>query len=203
MGQKKMHLLIESAYTTHVLLGACHLSVWHRALDPPITGNSEVWEQWSRKPTALTWLVCSQYCSLDLFLIRGSSSLYTMCSPIVVKMDRPNPMHSSTKSPEKCLMPICKVCDKTGKAMNAMFHVAQCQFTSSFLDSASCFSGTKESWRLFLCVLSELQYWTEGGGRTESLGCYSHINLIVQITPGVVPRPWMLTALLSLRYWEK
>lgn len=66
-------------------------------------------------PVALTWLVWSQYCSLDLFLMRGSSSLYTMCSPMVVKTERPNPMHSSTKSPEKCLMPICKVCGRTGK----------------------------------------------------------------------------------------
>lgn len=39
-----------------------------------------------------------------------------MCSPMVVKMERPNPMQSSTKRPEKCLMPICRVCGKTGEA---------------------------------------------------------------------------------------
>lgn len=69
---------------------------------------------------ALTWLVWSQYCSLDLFLMRGSTSLYTMCSPTVVRMDRPNPMHSSMKSPEKCLMPICNVCGRTGKERSWM-----------------------------------------------------------------------------------
>lgn len=36
-----------------------------------------------------------------------------MCSPMVVKMERPNPTQRSTKSPEKCLMPICKVWGKT------------------------------------------------------------------------------------------
>lgn len=73
---------------------------------------------WHKVPTELTWLVCSQYCSLDLFLIRGSSSLYTMCSPMVVKMERPNPTQRSTKSPEKCLMPICKVWGKTEEAVS-------------------------------------------------------------------------------------
>jgi hypothetical protein len=108
-------------YTTLILLITCCLSVRLLALDPPITGNPEVWEHRSKRPAALTWLVCSQYWSLDLFLIRGSNSLYTMCSPMVVKMDRPNPMHSSTKSPEKCLMPICKVCDKRRKSVLISF----------------------------------------------------------------------------------
>lgn len=80
-----------------------------------LSQDSDVEESWCKTPEPLTWLVWSQYCSLDLFLIRGSSSLYTMCSPMVVKIDRPNPAHSSTKSPEKCLMPICRVCDQTEK----------------------------------------------------------------------------------------
>lgn len=57
-----------------------------------------------------TWLVWSQYFILDFFLTRGITSLYTICSPIVVRMDMPNPTHSITNSPEKCLMPICNVC---------------------------------------------------------------------------------------------
>lgn len=83
---------------------------------------------------ALTWLVWSQYCSLDLFLMRGNSSQYTMCSPMVVKMDRPNPMHNSTKSPEKCLMPICRVWqNRKEKAMNVMHHLFPLLHADSFL----------------------------------------------------------------------
>lgn len=32
---------------------------------------------------------------------------------MAVKMDRPSPAQSSTKSPEKCWMPICKVWGRT------------------------------------------------------------------------------------------
>lgn len=55
-----------------------------------------------------TWLVCSQYLKRGSLTL-GITSLYTMCSAMVVNRDKATPTHSITKSPEKCFIPICKV----------------------------------------------------------------------------------------------
>lgn len=138
-------------------------------------------------PVALTWLVWSQYCSLDLFLMRGSSSLYTMCSPMVVKMERPNPTHSSTKSPEKCLMPICKVCGRTGKERPWMWcfiwsHDCSLLDADSFLldprKAGDCSSACSADITKLHCEGNPSR--TEGCCRAQFLGCYSHTVLLYE-----------------------
>lgn len=153
-------------------------------------------------PRALTWLVWSQYCSLDLFLIRGSSSLYTMCSPMIVKMDRPNPMHSSTKSPEKCWMPICKVCGRRGKERPWMWcsswpHV-HADADSVLLDPRK--SGDYPS----PCALQTSLHWTEKGIQPGLKMLQSTVPGVLPIysptawiVPEVVQRPCIWTALHS------
>ena len=55
-----------------------------------------------------TWLVCSQYLKRGSLTL-GITSLYTMCSAIVVSRDKATPTQSITNRPEKCFIPICSV----------------------------------------------------------------------------------------------
>lgn len=59
-----------------------------------------------------TWLVCSQYLKRGSLTL-GITSLYTMCSAIVVSRDKATPTHSITNRPEKCFIPICSVWRET------------------------------------------------------------------------------------------
>lgn len=67
-----------------------------------------LWISWCSHAEGLTWLVCSQYRNRGSFTLK-TISLYTMCSAIVVSRDKATPTQSITKSPEKCLIPICNV----------------------------------------------------------------------------------------------
>lgn len=55
-----------------------------------------------------TWLVCSQYLKRGSLTL-GITSLYTMCSAMVVSRDKATPTQSITNRPEKCFIPICSV----------------------------------------------------------------------------------------------